>query len=251
VKVSIKVYGERNSGTNFLEQLLEKNLEVHVLKFQPKWHHLLLLRLIRYDFIEDFVFFLQRKEILGWKHGRPRIEEIKQYQKSRLAVITITKNPYAYLLSMHRNPYHFKGKKEKKIIDFLKQRWYLRRRDLCELDYLESPISLWNMKNRSYLDLKGQVSNDVINLSYEALLKNPESIVQSIANELSVRLKNRGQFQNVNFSTKNSKRAFQDYRKYYLNAEYQKDLSPPSIDFINQSLDMDVVSRFGYKVLSS
>jgi hypothetical protein len=250
MKVAIKVYGERNSGTNYLEQLLANNLDVQILKFQPKWHHILLLKLIRYDFIEDLVFFLQRKQMLGWKHGCPRVEEIKQYQASPLVLITITKNPYAYLLSLHRNPYHFKGEKENKFVDFLKQKWFLRRRDFCGSGYLKSAIELWNVKNRSYLDLKKQVSNKVLNLSYEALLENPEPVIQSVAQKLNIGLKNEGEFQNVEFSTKDSERTFNEYRNYYLNLEYCKELTGKSIECINQSLDMSVVSFFDYKVLS-
>ena len=245
---AIKVYGERNSGTNYLEKLIEENLDVEVIRIQRRWFHMQLLKLIRYDFIQDIVEFLQRKEVLGWKHGCPRIKEIKRYKKQKLAVITITKNPYAYLLSLHRNPYHLKGRLQPNFVAFLKQPWLLRRRDRLQKRQVDSPIDLWNLKNREYLELKNRVENPVFNLSYESLIENPEQIISDIASTLRIDLKN-SCFKNIEPSTKHSGKSFGEYRDYYLNQQYENELSVDAVKVINQQLDRPVLSHFNYKIL--
>jgi hypothetical protein len=219
VKVAIKIYGERNSGTNYLESLLDKNLNVNILRFQLRWYHSLLLKLLPYDKMTGLLFYLQRKKMLGWKHGCPRVEDILNYDSERLIIITITKNSYSYLLSLQRNPYHFKGKKEPEFINFLKNRWRLIRRDFCSAKSFQNPVQLWNIKNESYLNLSSKTSNTVINITDEELIDNPEHFIRNLVDQESVEWKNQGRVSNIESSTKDSKRTFQEDRSHYLNIE--------------------------------
>ena len=60
--MKIKIYGERNSGTNYLEKLIESNLKVALIKFRINWWSLFLLKTIPYDFVQDLIYRLQRKK---------------------------------------------------------------------------------------------------------------------------------------------------------------------------------------------
>ena len=74
----VKVFGERNSGTIYLEKLLVKNFKV--------------------DIADYFT--------LGWKHRlAPHKEELDKIEDDIIYLILV-KNPYAWLRSMHRKPYH-------------------------------------------------------------------------------------------------------------------------------------------------
>lgn len=60
--MKIKIYGERNCGTNYLEKLIETNLKVDILKFKINRWSIILLKLIKYDFIQDVLWQLQLKK---------------------------------------------------------------------------------------------------------------------------------------------------------------------------------------------
>lgn len=78
----IKIYGERNSGTNFLKETLENNLlDVNILE-------------------------CGYKSKSGWKHGYP---DIKKYNKTNnIIFIFIIRDLDNWCKSMYNNHYHYK-----------------------------------------------------------------------------------------------------------------------------------------------
>ncbi len=245
--LSLKLYGERNSGTNYLEQLLITNLNAHVLKFSPNRVQLLALKTIKYDSVQDLIHYANRKKHLGWKHGCPRIAEINRYTHP-LMIVTITKNPYSFLLSLHKFPYHYKGEANPDFFTFIKQSWGLRKRDNISAKNVQTPIHLWNLKNKSYFNLGKHVQTKVINLTYEALLLSPENVINEIVLKYP-ELKKSDVFNNVLNSTKSSEKTFDSYKDYYLNEHWKDELSSEHIHFINSHLDREVVESFGYAIL--
>lgn len=138
--MKIKIYGERNCGTNYLEKLIALNLKVDILKFQLNWFSILLLKYLKYDFIQDLLFHFQGKTTLGWKHGCPPVQAIKNYNTDLLVIVTLTKNPYSFLSSLYKKLHHMKGKKSTNFSDFISRKWTTRRRDLCKEKQLDTPI---------------------------------------------------------------------------------------------------------------
>ena len=90
--VLFKINGERNSGTNFLEQILQKN------KF-PTYAHKII-----------------GKTVYHWKHGVPSVD-YKKLDKN-VVDIFIFRNLEDWLVSFSKNPYHLK--KHNNFNDFLK-----------------------------------------------------------------------------------------------------------------------------------
>lgn len=89
----IKIYGERNSGTNFLEELLRSNCEkINILKTKYNCHS-------------------------GWKHGFPDISKYKI--KSNILFVFIIRDLESWLKSMFKNPYHFIPNDD--ILEFIKK----------------------------------------------------------------------------------------------------------------------------------
>lgn len=78
----IKIYGERNSGTNYLEKLLEKNIK-NVTLISPRF-----------------------KDGLGWKHGYPNLKLFDTLDD--ILFIFIIRDRDSWLKSMYKNPYHYK-----------------------------------------------------------------------------------------------------------------------------------------------
>ena len=107
-KPKVKIYGERNTGTNYLYDLIDHNLKVNLFRgvvSQPFG------RIAGYSpftqFLKDRYFQFTFADNLGWKHSLPHDPAfIKQKIKADdLLFITITKNPYSWLLSLFRRPF--------------------------------------------------------------------------------------------------------------------------------------------------
>ena len=82
--VLFKINGERNSGTNFLTQILEIN----------KFPH--------------YVTKINKRVITHWKHGVPN-DDCKKLDE-KVVDIFIFRNLDTWLISMFKNPYELKMK---------------------------------------------------------------------------------------------------------------------------------------------
>ena len=207
----IKIYGERNSGTIYLEWLVKKNLNTEILE--------------TYD--------------LGWKHRlAPTEDEISEKTKKDVLFLCLVKNPYSWLLSMHKRPYFHESLRKLSFSDFIKYSYG---------DY-RNPIIMWNLKNQSYLDLSNFVENHKI-VRYEDVLKDPATTINSLADKYgfkkTVFFKN---IQNLLTNTHGMKsRKF--HKVYFINEEWKKRLHNININHINKYLDKDVMEKFNYSFL--
>ena len=73
MKVSIKIFGERNTGTNYLRKLIEENLEVALLKGSISKGSIFTLR----EWTKDLFFILTKGKNLGWKHAKVDADLLK------------------------------------------------------------------------------------------------------------------------------------------------------------------------------
>ena len=242
--LAIKVYGERNSGTNYLEQLIELNLDVALLKYKPAKT---IAPLLKYEIMTDLLLSYKRPSFLGWKHGCPPLKHINSYP-GKLLIITLTKNPYSFLLSLHNKPYHYKGTKEASFLQFIKSEWKTILRDHLKLETLSSPMALWNRKNESYYKLITDSKHPVVQLTYEELLANPEKFIHQLAKDHKIPLKT-PIFQNKESSTKESSQRFSNYQDFYLNDKWKEQLTPEVLSIMNDGLDHKLMKQFGYPLL--
>jgi len=124
---SIKVFGERHSGTNAIGYFAGKNFN---LKFQ------------HYDF-------------LGWKHRlAPKKEEWSIFEVENCLFIFCIRNPYSWIQAMHREPYydHYPKIKDLSLESFVQ----------FSIEDYENCIVMWNQKNDSYLRMSEEVPNSII-----------------------------------------------------------------------------------------
>ena len=132
-----------------------------------------------------------------------------------ILILTLTKNPYSWLLSLYRKPYHQTTRNTQSFETFLLAPWETIARENCGIQKINNPIELWNIKNRAYLDLGNEFS--IMNITAESLLENPEAILLEIAKILSLELKD-GEFVNYQKPAKVDAFKTNDYYKdYYLN----------------------------------
>ncbi|MEZ6125912.1 MAG: hypothetical protein R3C49_22520 [Planctomycetaceae bacterium] len=247
----IKIYGERNTGTNYLSELLRLNFQIRELRGFVPWPVMgLQLLLPGKEAIRDAWFSATFGRNLGWKHMKVESPDVlKNYAivSQRLSFLTLTKNPYAWLLSMHRRPYHQSYRQQPDFEEFLQLPWRTTGRDNTSR-VVENPIQLWNLKNRSYLELRNRLP--VLNVRYEDLLDDPIRMLHQIADAFALPVPASG-FRNFEQSTKDSDRDAAWYRDYYLNERWRCKLSATAIQIINEQLDHDLMTSFHYNLLAT
>lgn len=241
----LKVFGERNSGTTFVQSLLAQNLPVKILPGATPW---ILYRGFPFELVRDTWFWWTEKRNLGWKHRFPDEMNIREFSKKKqLLVVSVFKNPYAFLLSLFKRPYHL-GLRSKTFTAFLREPCPVVRREHAKGAF-NNPIELWNAKNRVLLDLS-QLNLPVILLRYENVLADPEAAVERIGRVCH--LKQTGLFRGVPCSTKRDReRSFEDFQSHYLNEKWQADLTREQVEIINDFLDIHLCRELGYAVLDA
>jgi len=250
----LKIYGERNTGTNYLHQLVESNLDVELL---PGVVPLSVLRLRRFlpnteffnEMVRDLYFIVSYRKNLGWKHSLVKpVEQLSKYKitQKNLSFVTITKNPYSWLLSLYKRPYHQHWSVKPDFDSFLLLPWSTVKRENSPRK-IKNPIEMWNLKNRAYLQLKRKFPT--IDLKYECLLLKPEQEVIRIKEKFSL-VQKAWPFQNIEKSTKGDQKDFLYYQRYYIEERWRADLSPKSIYTINEYLDFSLMEHYGYTKLT-
>ena len=124
---SIKVFGERHSGTNAIGYFAGQNFNLQT----------------------------KRHDFLGWKHRlAPEREEWSKFDVESCLFIFCLRNPYSWLQAMHKEPYyeHYPKIKELSFEDFLK----------FSIEDYENSIIMWNKKNLSYQRMAKEVPNSII-----------------------------------------------------------------------------------------
>jgi len=147
---SIKVFGERHSGTNAIGYFVGKN-------FNLKFKH--------YDF-------------LGWKHRlAPQQAEWEKFEVKNCLFIFCIRNPYSWLKAMHKEPYyeHYPKIKDLSFEEFIK----------FSIEDYENAIAMWNQKNLSYLQMAAEVPHSIV-IPVETFHRSQEKIhgeLQKITNK--------------------------------------------------------------------
>jgi len=252
----LKIYGERNTGTRYLGKLIKQNLDVKVIPGVVPEKILALKKIFQAKHIQDIYFYFTFYMNLGWKHMLVKpAGELRNYSiiSRNLSFVTITKNPYSWLLSLHRNPYHHHHSQKQDFDNFLTSAW--KTLD-CENTsrVISSPVELWNIKNNSYLQLKDHLPT--FNVKYENLVRDPKQLLELISKNFSYNWKV-NQFENFEITTKyyelpdKEKNKNSDfYRDYYLNEKWKEKLSHRSISIINDRLDDKLMKYFDYQKLT-
>ena len=185
---------------------------------------------------------------LGWKHSLVKpVDRLKKYEicSQNLSFLTITKNPYSWLLSLYRRPYHQYWPRTSHFKIFLTTPWKTVGRENAPPEF-SSPIELWNQKNASYIQLRQ--SFPALNLKYEDVLSDPKAAVESIQEMSSCNWK-RHPFLNVDRLPGRKSKNFSFYREYYLEEQWKQALSRDAISMINERLNGDTLAHFHYEKL--
>ncbi len=249
-RAHVKLYGERNTGTNYLSRLIALNLDViEIPGVVPPRVMRLQERLPGEELVRDIYFALNWRRTLGWKHALMKPAHILERYARAFAnpvVVTLTKNPYSWLVSLYRRPYHQQYPQGKPDFEtFLRQPWKTVFRDNAPRR-LSSPVELWNIKNAAYLTSARALP--IVNLTFEALLADPAGIIDDLARRFGwSRLS--PDFVNHEASTKESGKDSGFYSDYYARERWKDSLTPQAVALVNERVDQALMRHFGYERL--
>jgi hypothetical protein len=195
----IKIYGERNTGTRFLHELIQQNFAVTILspeaarreiaerirnELAGKLHLGAQTRLIRriiLNRLHDIENHRQVSATLGWKHMRPPIEVIvKQGFTAGTLFLVVAKHPVFWALSFHRRPYHdYLRFKKMGFSEFIRHMFIPTDRDNVDVLYHRSPLELYAAKVDGYREL-AELGVPFELVRYEDLLSDTSGFVQAL-----------------------------------------------------------------------
>jgi hypothetical protein len=246
----IKLYGERNTNTNYLSQLIRLNLEAGELRgVVPPAVMRLQSRLPGEEWLRDLYFAMTYDRNLGWKHSwaepAKRIARCTAFTDNDLVFVTTTKNPYSWLWSLFRRPYHQRGATKPDFMTFLTSPWLTVGRDRIT-HRLQSPIELWNIKNSSYLQLP---ADRTLHTTTERLIADAEGVIGEIATSFAIPRLAEG-FTDYDSSTKDPAKDKRYYQDYYLNERWRDEIPAEAVAVINATVDQSLMARFGYERLT-
>ncbi|MDG2277258.1 MAG: hypothetical protein P8L31_04810 [Pseudomonadales bacterium] len=239
--MKIKLYGERHTSTNYLTQLIRLNCAAELFEgVVPRAYRT--LERLGISGLRDRFFRNSFDQNLGWKHAAlPSLEKLAPHLTAT-RIVTLTKNPYAWIVSMHRRPYHLAGAAGLSIEEFVSRKWRMLERDNVAERAL-TITELWNRKNRTYLV---PTEAAILNLTSETVQLDPSASVRQIA--AFANLNCATNFQDFSASTKKRQNLDANYyRHYYAEEVWRETLSEQAISTINSELDQTLAAHFGYQ----
>lgn len=215
----IKIHGLQRSGTNYVQFLLNENLETEVLA-----------------------------NIGGWKHG-PYCFPWSLYQE--VHIIVVVKNPYYWLFSLYN---YWKEKKLGMNLENCFFNQFLRSNTFFEqgkgipcLYRASNPVQYWNNMNFHWCSIRMNTKKLLI-IPYEAALENPEEIVNLISEELKINKKTNFKLTTKKLEPNGEKYNFgEDFdRSIYEKKKYLEFFDNESIEFVNNELDKELMNLLRY-----
>lgn len=259
----VKVFGERNTATNALRSIVEKNSASRVLpstareidesidqrlklwnrigrgtcKLDPHFHIRMRERSI------DRVFS-GRGADHAWKHTATRFERPDSLHGT--LVLFCVRNPYSWFLSLFKNPYHSTSSCPNSLEDFLDFDWHLVGRDNLPYRSL-TPLQLYEEKLKSYLALMEQAQEEgfvVEVVRFEDIVLRQETVYNNIAAHLEDPAPT---FAPLNTSTKSKDKNIDFYKKYYGNELWREEIGPV-MPQITRRISKELFGTFSYQL---
>ncbi len=242
MRKKVKIFGERNTGTNYITDMILKNFSVKVLSDGPpySWEK-------RFGLSETSMsnyFLLTKWRNLGWKHAKIEVENLSVHECFFVVVI---KNPYSWLLSLHKRPYHNPAASDLSFSEFIRTPWPTMKCDGLDAK-LVMPVELWNKKNRSYYEFCKQVKSSLL-ISYEGVLDSPVDFLSSLSTILGEDIRGEVKLQNTGSKSSDKHRTFSNYRDYYLNEMWREKITKEDVVYVNSELDEQLVNNLGYSLI--
>lgn len=252
----IKIFGERNTSTNALKQLIEQNSDSEVipsvaseidLRFAAK------IRLINAIpkgnlFREYYIDSVFRHAPLkySWKHTATNFDTVEEFADC-FTIINV-RHPASWLLALHRRPYHALRSVPKSFERFLSTPWKTLQREGLQQQKM-TPANLYNDKIRSYRNFSTRLESIAIEYAFvrfEDFAADQIAVFEQIKpylvypsdDPMIVRPGTKDQSQDAAY-----------YKNYYGGEKWRDDLSQAELTLINKAIDWRSLTQFAYDPL--
>ena len=218
----VQIFGQRCSGTTYLEKLLQSNFND--------------LKIVSY---------------YGFKHAWNGKLKRPLGDVDHIKIIIIVRDPYDWLRSVHRAPHHCAQLLGLKFDSFIREPWIAYRskdwnnfdrrirlktvNDNKIIESFENVMDCRNQKMRLFKEID-TTEKSVLPIRYENLRDSTESLLNLIEDKLQ--LKNRRSFKQIY--------DYYDSGKTYKPKRYLR-IPSRSLELINTTLDWNTEGYFGYE----
>jgi len=249
----VKIFGERNTGTNALSRIIHDNSSARCLPATSSELSPLLGRIGNADWLPakrlrerllDWVFDGQGP-LCSWKHCATNFPDAAPFD--RVLVLFTVRHPASWLVSLFRRPYQRLGRHPRTLEEFLGSRWETAGRERLGRRSFR-PLELLQAKLDSYYAFAARLSDRGVAhcfLRFEDIVLNQPRLFAGIAPELDDA---RPDFRELRESTKDSSKTLDDYRDYYANERWRAELSGLEAS-INAAVDWKKFEQIGYQPL--
>ena len=247
-----KIYGERNTGTNFVQELIQKNFAACCL--QGSNHIYAYIRGAGQaipdghngEFRSSLLDMDSQRTIqsdFGWKHGVPPAETIIAAPHARHTLfIAVTKHPLSWLHSLMERPYNPVEKPPRDFSQFIRHEWKLTGRDNIPGRDRINIVDLWNVKSAAYHGLGAVVGSSIV-VAYEKILSDPSGFLTDVGSYLIAK---RRKLVWSLASTKDDEMSFEQYRDKYTMEGPSLPLTASDVDYVKARIDPSLMEAFGY-----
>lgn len=257
MSMKVKVFGERNTGTRATIAMIRGASGVETLATQPlspedeahfaAWEDRVESaysgpwRRVYREAVRDLR--AERRGPTGaWKHGCAHYEPA--FKAQGINVMFLVRNPYSWILSLYRKPYHQQSSREVDFDLFLRRPWKTVARDETS-SLLASPLELWNHKLASYRDFATAARADDLattTMRFEDFVTHPSRALNAALSAMGYRPSGLRTLA----PTKPMGKKARERRYYYGQEQWRRDLIVEDVAFINNVIDWDLAEQFGY-----
>ena len=253
----IKIFGERNTGTNFFNEVLRLNTNCVILEngsnrranarlasikgLDQSTRELAMERLIdmerKNDFLSDF----------GWKHANVNARALRVSPLFKdTFFIFLVRNPFKFIVSLFKRPYNLFPRPSGTLHEFINSPLIANARDGFIDDFIESPVELWNKKVASYHRSLDVMPSQSILIFYEELVASPEGELAKLKS-LGVNIVNHP-IKIHSQSTKGDSLTFEDYRMQSSNFQPLDHMTPDEALAIASRLRAELLIATPYEI---
>ena len=250
---AVKIFGERNCGTNALKNLIEDNSGSSILpttEFDIDADAASRAWAIenRREFERALdAIYADVPVLSSWKHCAANFLDPSAFSGS--LVLFCVRHPASWLVSLYRNPYHILTEKPATLAEFIDYQWETGARERLGGRTFR-PLELYHEKLASYVGFATRLREGGIASRFvrqEDLLLRPKQIFRSLAPQLSdprkrVRLRLT--------STKRSWMPVVFVRRYYAREAWREELRGLE-SRVNADVDWGLAGEFGYSPVGS
>jgi len=252
----MKIFGERNSATNALRQLIEANSgstvvpsTMRAMRPRPSVAERVSMRLgtrAREQYID--LFFSRRPDLEAWKHCATDFDRPDVFRGC--FVVFCVRHPASWVLSLKRRPYNALGPVPDDFDEFLRMDWRTAGRERLRRERLR-PLDLHTAKVESYLAFERELAAAGVSTAFvrfEDFVVDQTGVFRSLAADLD---SPNDDVVPIRRSTNDSRKDAGYYARYYGGNEWLAEIPATSIATINDNAAWELLERFDYHPLEA